>query len=334
MSAFPAFTDFPATPEAPGAPRLYDLNTWFLEPTHFTTDHPNYIERLRKLFTDLGVEVSSWDPSWYSGKLRYQTPGGITFCEIKLVVLIKENGTHIIEFQRFDGDHFAFNRFFHMIRSRFQGLPDEEERAPAPAFPVVNETPLDPETVNAEWRAINAYLDSAPSKGLRIITNLARQGVRVPADTLSRALSLPQDWKTRDTLSRALSLPQDWKTRSNIIALLAMDHDYTGIETVVRTALTGFVPYFAEMRARYEEAATLAITTPPERNQLYITRGEIDLQRYCLMVDRLSPDLIGDALPAVMEVLEIARDRTTWIQTQEIAVETFSRLVSFLPAVA
>lgn len=304
-----ALTATPATPGT-GAPQRYNRESWHLEPTHFTTNLPDYLERLRKHFTDCGVEVQTWDPSRFSGTLRYQTPGGINSCTIKLTILTAEDGSYIIEFMRFDGDHFVFNPFFDMFRRRFQGLP-QAEVAPAPTLLPTSPdlVPLDPETARAEWDAIVGYF-ATPLEGLRMITKLARQGVMVPTDVLSLALQLPQTDETRPC----------------IIALLALDNDYTGIETVVRTALTGFVPYFAEMRARYEEAATMATTTPPEPNQLYINRGEIDLQRYCQMVDRLSPDLIGDALPAVMEVLEIARDCTTWIQTQEIAVETFSRL--------
>ncbi len=298
----------PATP-ATVAPKVYNPEEWYLEPTHFKTTIPNFLESLRGIFVNCGVDVVKWNPDTYSGTLHYQTPGGIDSCDIKLKVLVHEDGSYILEFMRFNGDHFAFNRIYQTIYRRFQGLPEEEELVSHHMGTALSETPLPSEETVREWLLVMGYLETSPMEGLRIITNLALQGVSVPSNVLTAVLRIPQNSMTRPC----------------IIALLGSNQDFTGLEPVVKTWLTGFVSHVHDMGMRYD---VIAPTIIPGANQLYLTKGEVDLHRYCKMIASLNKSwrhlLLDDAgamLPEVVEVLTFAGNRSTWFETTEIALE-------------
>jgi hypothetical protein len=301
--------------------KVYDHSMWYREPTHFTTPVPNFLEHLREIFVKCGVDVVEWNPDTYSGTLHYQTPGGIDSCDIKLKVLLDVDSSYILEFMRFKGCHFAFNRIyqtiyrrFQTIHRRFQGLPEEEEEEEPVSHHMgtaLPETPLSSKDIDREWQMINRYLETTPMEGLSIITKLALQGASVPSNVLTAVLCLPQDTMTRPC----------------IIALLGSNQDFTGLEADVKTWLAGFVSHVRDMGVRYD---AIAPTVIPGANQLYLTEGEIDLQRYCQMLTSLRSELMRDdagaMLPEVVEVLTFARDRTTWSTTVELALELLSRV--------
>ena len=201
-----------------------------------------------------------------------------------------------------------FNTVFEMIRRRFKGLPLVEVRPP-PTIASVSSTPLDPDIAREEWEVIRRYLKTTRKEGLRIIANLALQGVSVPSDVITAVLRLPQDAMTRRC----------------IIALLGSNQDFTGLDADVKTWLTGFVSHVRYMGKKYD---AIAPTVIPGANQLYPTKGEVDLHRYCKVIASLNTSerhrhlLLDDAgamLPEVVEVLTFAGNRSTWFETTVLA---------------